>query len=112
MIVVAFTLVLVGNLVSWDLFWLASSCWGWPTQACVASGGAQRFMLPVALLLLTGGLAHRFTSSREPVALSVPPDPGSPEWQGSPVAALGRRLALPAVLLLVLLRGYLGPVLH
>ena len=106
MVVVAFTLVLVGDLVSWHMFRLASSCWGWPTQACVLSGGAQRFMLPVALLLLTAGLAHRFTSPREPVALSAHPDPGSP------VAVLGRRLALPAVLLLVLLRGYLGPALH
>ena len=112
MVAVAFTLVLVGDLVGWHQFWLASSCWGWPTQACVLSGGAQRFMLPVALLLLTAGLMHRFTSSREPVALTVHPNPGSPEQQGSPVAVLGRRLALPAVLLLVLLRGYLGPVLH
>lgn len=112
MVVVAFTLVLVGDLVGWHLFWLARSCWGWPTQACVLSGGAQRFMLPVALLLLTAGLAHRFTSSREPVALTVLPDPGSPGRQGSPVAVLGRWLALPAVLLLVLLRGYLGPALH
>jgi hypothetical protein len=112
MVVVAFALVLVGNMTSWHLFWLASSCWGWPTQACVLSGGAQKFMIPVALLLLTAGLAHRFTSSREPVALTVHPDPGSPGQQGSPVAVLGRRLALPAVLLLVLLRGYLGPALH
>jgi hypothetical protein len=112
MVVVAFTLVLVGSIVSWHLFWLARSCWGWPTQACVSSGGAQRFMLPVALLLLTAGLTHRFTSSREPVALTVHPDPESPGRQVSPVAVLGRRLALPAVLLLVLLRGYLGPVVH
>lgn len=112
MVVVALTLVLVGNLVSWPLFWLASSCWGWPSVACVSSGGAQRFMVPVALLLLTAGLAHRFTSSRELVALTVPPDPGSPGRQGSPMAVLGRRLALPAVLLLVLLRGYLGPALY
>jgi hypothetical protein len=106
MVVVAFTLVLVGDLVSWHLFWLAGSCWGWPTRACALSGGAQRFIVPVALLLLTAGLAHRFTSSRKPVAPTVPPDPRSP------VAVLGRRLALPAVLLLVLLRGYLGPVVH
>ena len=112
MVVVALTLVLVGDLVSWPLFWLASSCWGWPSVACVSSGGAQRFMVPVALLLLTAGLAHRFTSSRELVALTVPPDPGSPGRQGSPMAVLGRRLALPAVLLLVLLRGYLGPALY
>jgi hypothetical protein len=111
-VVVAFTLVLVGDLVSWHLFWLARSCWGWPTQACVLSGGAQKFMVPVALLLLTAGFSHRFTYSRESVAQTVPPDPGSPGWQGSPVAVLGRRLALPAVLLLVLLRGYLGPALH
>jgi hypothetical protein len=112
LVVMTFTLVLVGDLVSWHMFWLASSCWGWPTQACVLSGGAQRFMVPVALLMLTAGLVHRFTSPREPVALTVLPDPESPGRQGSSVAVLGRRLALPAVLLVVLLRGYLGPALH
>ncbi len=62
-VVVALTLILVGSLISWRLFWLASSCWGWPSQACVMSGGAQRFMLPVALLLLTAGLANFYAQS-------------------------------------------------
>jgi hypothetical protein len=111
-VVVAFALVLVTDFVNPRLFWLAGSCWGWPSEACVLSGGAQRFMLPVALLLLAAGIVHRFAPSREPEAQVGPPEPGSSGRQVLRVVALARRLALPVVLLLVLLRGYLGPVLH
>jgi hypothetical protein len=112
-VAVAFALVLVADFVNLHLFWLAGSCWGWPSEACVQSGDAQKFMLPVALLLLAAGVVHRFTFSREPEARVDHPEPGSSEQQGQPPAAvLARRLALPVVLGLVLLRGYLGPALH
>ena len=111
-ITLAFALVLGADLVNWHLFWLARSCWGWPSEACVLSGGAQKFLLPVALLLLATGLVHRFASSREPEARSSHPEAAPSGRQESSAAVLVCRLALPTVLLLVLLRGYLGPVLH
>ena len=111
-VLVAVAVVLVGDLVSWRLFWLAGSCWGWPSEVCVSSGDAQRFMLSVALLLLSAGIVHRFASSQEPEAQADPPELESSGRQGLLLAVLGHRLALPAVLVLVLLRGYLGPALH
>ena len=111
-ITLAFALVLGADLVNWPLFWLARSCWGWPWAVCVLSGGAQKFLLPVALLVLATGLVHRIASSREPDARSSHPEAAPSGRQRSSAAVLVRRLALPTVLLLVLLRGYLGPVLH
>jgi hypothetical protein len=111
-ITLALALVLGADLVNWPLFWLARSCWGWPWTVCELSGGAQKFLLPVALLLLATGLVYRFASSREPDARSSHPEAAPSGRQGSSAAVLARRLALPTVLLLVLLRGYLGPVLH
>jgi hypothetical protein len=111
-IILAFALVLGADLVNWRLFWLARSCWGWPWEACVLSGGAQKFLLPVALLLLATGLVYRLAFSREPDARSSHPEREPLGHQGSSAAVLARRLALPGVLLLVLLRGYSGPVLH
>lgn len=73
-ITLAFALVLGADLVNWPLFWLARSCWGWPWTVCVLSGGAQKFLLPVALLLLATGLVHRFASAREPDARSSHPE--------------------------------------
>jgi hypothetical protein len=109
---VGLALVVGADFANWPLFWLAGSCWGWPSEACVLSGGAQRFMLPVVLLLLAAGIVHRLAPSRELEARVGPPEPGSSGRQEPPAVALVRRLALPAVLLLVLLRGYLGPALH
>jgi hypothetical protein len=114
LIIVAFALVVGADFVNWPLFWLARSCWGWPWEACVLSGGAQKFMLPVTLLLLATGLVHRFASSREEQARSSHPEatPSGPQGSSAAVLLVVRRLALPSVLVLVLVRGYLGPVLH
>jgi hypothetical protein len=65
-----------------------------------------RVLIAVSLLVLAAGIVHLFTSrgaagsKEEVVEPSVFPGPGL------------RRLLLPALLLLVLARGYLGPVLH
>ena len=111
-VAVGLALVLRADFANWRLFWLAGSCWGWPSEACVLSGGAQKFMLPVVLLLLAAGIVHRLAYSRELEARAGLPEPGPSGRQEPRAVALVRRLALPGVLLLVLLRGYLGPVLH
>lgn len=111
-VVVGLALVLWADLTNLSLFWLAGSCWGWPWAACVLSGTAQRFMLPVALLLLTAGIVHRFASSRESEARDDLHRPAPSGHQVQPGVVWAQRLLLPAVLFLVLLRGYLGPALH
>ncbi len=112
-VVLGFALVLGSDLKHFRLFWLAGSCWGWSSEEiCVRSGAAQRFMLPVVLLLLAAGVLHLFMSRREREPQVRPPEPEPPRRQGSPPIALTRRLLLPTVLLLVLARGYLGPALH
>ncbi len=106
-IAVALAIVLWSDIENWDLFWLAGSCQGWRfSEFCKLSGDAQRFLLPVALLLLAAGVAHLLGSRQEPVPRVRPAER---EPSGSSLAG---RILLPAVLLLVLLRGYLGPVLH
>lgn len=66
-------------------------------------------LLPIiALLVLAAGVLHLVASLRRP----APQDPSLEPavlGEGSPIA---RRLLLRAVLLLVLFRGYSGPVLH
>ncbi len=111
-IVLALALVVGVNLQNLRLFWLARSCWGWHTEACVVSGAAQRFMLPVALLLLMAGIVHLLASRRELGPQVRLPEREPSENQRSLAVVVARRLLLPTVLLLVLLRGYLGPVLH
>ena len=111
-IVVAFALVLGADFRNWRLFWLAGSCWGWHWLPCLLSGAVQKFMFPVALLMVAAGIAHRVAPSREPEAREDLPRPAPSERQGSPAVVWGRRLLMPAVLLSVLLRGYLGPALH
>jgi hypothetical protein len=59
--------------------------------------------LLVALLVLSGGIACLLASPRRDAS-----GPGP----GSPVVPMVRHAALSVVLLLVLLRGYLGPLLH
>lgn len=63
-----------------------------------------RVMATVALLVCAAGTVHLFMSRRTDGSEAVE----SPVLPG-PIL---RRLALPAVLLLALARGYLGPVLH
>ena len=111
-IIVAFALVLGSNLESWRLFWLARACWGWPVMTCVASGAAQRFVLPVALLLVAAGIVHLLTLRREPEPQVRTPEQEPQEGRSSPAVVLARRLSLPLVLSLALLRGYSGPMAH
>ena len=74
----------------------------------------QRYALPgtllaaVALLVLAAGVVHLVVSVRKP-APQQPPLEEALFGGGSPPA---HRLLLPAVLLVVLFRGYAGPVLY
>ncbi len=110
MVTLALALVLASDFENMPLFWLAGSCQGWAGGVCTLSGYAQKFMLPIAILLLGAGFVHGLTSRREPVPEAEPPEPFEEERR--PSAVLARRFALPTILLLVLARGYLGPVLH
>jgi hypothetical protein len=70
--------------------------------------GVPRFQLPMvllvptALLLVAAGLIHLLSPRREP----SPGTGGTGGWR------LARHVALPAVLLLALVQGYLGPARH
>ncbi len=65
-----------------------------------------RVLITVALLVLAAGIAHLLMSWREA-------EPASETGESQAlVGPLSRRLLLPAVLLLALVRGYAGPVLH
>lgn len=110
MVALAFALVLASDFEDMSLFWLAGSCQGWAGGVCTLSGYAQRFMLPIVILLLGAGAVHGLTSRREPLSEIEEPEPFGEERR--PLSDLARRFALPAILLLVLARGYLGPVLH
>jgi hypothetical protein len=69
------------------------------------------FLVPTALLVFAAGLVHLLAPRRgEP----APPEPSlrEPEAGTGGWWRLARYLALPAVLLVALVRGYLGPVLH
>jgi hypothetical protein len=63
---------------------------------------------PIALLVLAAGVLHLVVSLRKPALQEHSLEQARPE-AGFPVL---RRLLLPAVLLLVLVRGFAGPVLH
>src|ERR671932_1564757 len=65
----------------------------------------------IAVLVFFAGVAQLIEARVRPAAQQAAPRDGLLE-SGSPLAVLARRLLLPAVLLLALLRGYLGPVLH
>jgi hypothetical protein len=91
-IVVGFALVLGSDFKDLSLFWLARTCWGWypPEEICLMSvSSAQRFMLPVALLLLTAGIVHLLASSRELESRARPPEPEPSGHQRSPVVVHG-----------------------
>ncbi len=68
----------------------------------------MRVLLTIALLVFFAGIVHLVESPREP----TPQPRERPIEPRRPVVTLARRLLLPAVLVLALLRGYLGPVLH
>ena len=62
----------------------------------------------VVLLVLAAGVVHLVVSLRKP----APQEPSLEEALPETYSPLTRRLLLPAVLLLVLVRGYSGPLLH
>jgi hypothetical protein len=103
-VVVALALVLASDFMDLPGFWLAGACEGWPTGTCKAAGEAQRFVLPVTLFLLAAGAAQLAFGQRGRENEEVP-ETGSADFPGG-------RLLLPAVLVLALARGYLGPTLH
>jgi hypothetical protein len=72
----------------------------------------MRVVLAIALLVFFAGLVHLVESRREPESHVHSPEQEPRGDRTSPSVVLARRLLLPAVLLLALLRGYLGPVLH
>ena len=85
---------------------------GVPSEMIVtgAVDPGPRVLVTVALLVIAAGIVYLFASRRE---AEVTPETEA-DTSGPP-ALLGatlRRLLLPAVLLLVLVRGYAGPVRH
>lgn len=65
------------------------------------------FLVPTALLVFAAGLVHLLASPRDEPAPGPSPVARAGGWR-----PLARFLALPAVLLLALAQGYLGPVRH
>ncbi len=81
-----------------------------PIEPLVTVGFVPTLGVLIAILVLIcfAGIVH-LVDSREP----PPPQPGPGQAEAaSDAAPLLRRLLLPAVLLLALVRGYSGPVLH
>src|SRR5215210_366015 len=66
-------------------------------------------MFAIALLVFFAGLVYLVESHPEP---APEPQEWSVELRRPPVVVLAQRLLLPAVLVVALLRGYLGPILH
>ena len=70
----------------------------------------MRVLLAIALLVFFAGIVHLIETLKQPATRAEPLErpldsPGLP-------ATLARRLLLPAVLVLALVRGYSGPILH
>lgn len=110
----ALVLVLAGDAWSWRAFRYTAYCWGWISKKCTESGASQHFLILVALLLTLAG-AWYFVASRRVGAYAGPtPEYSQEEYPGSEDQRPTRkvRYLLPAVLALVLVRGYLGPVLY
>jgi hypothetical protein len=70
----------------------------------------MRVLIAIIVLIVFAGIVHVVESGREPV--SSPAELERGVASSGPPFALARRLLLPAVLLLALVRGYSGPVLH
>lgn len=112
-ITTALALVVGSDLADLDLFWLAGSCWGWPTDTCVESGEVQGFMIPIGTLVVAAGAFYLLGSRRGPESQTQPSRQEPPAgYQRLGAGALGRRLLPGAVFLLVLARGYIGPILR
>lgn len=116
LVVASMALVLVSIFGNLDALWAANGCLGWSSNFCIESGEAQKFILPTTLLLLTSGLVYALGPRRtsDSQVSSSRPETSADETIGGSFTAggLGRRLLLPAVLALVLVRGYLGPIIH
>jgi hypothetical protein len=80
-----------------------------PIEPLITVGFVPDMWVVIAILVLIcfAGIVHVIEARQEP----APPADQTAE-PGSTRLALARRLLLPAVLLLALVRGYAGPVLH
>ncbi|HEX5975159.1 MAG TPA: hypothetical protein VFY57_08380, partial [Rubrobacteraceae bacterium] len=80
-----------------------------PIEPLVTVGFVPELGVVIAILVLVGfaGVVHVVESRQVPAAPT-----GRTFEPGAKPIALARRLALPAVLVLVLWRGYAGPALH
>ena len=107
----AVALVLVSIFENLPAFRLAGECMGWPDVYCLGSGAAQKFIIPITLVLVSAGILHFFSYRRHAAPVSSS-QLETPENGSRMVTGVGRRLLLPAVLALVLVRGYLGTVIH
>ena len=108
----AFALVLLSDLRNLPLLWFAVGCQGWPTRGCILSGYAQTLVVPTLLLLLVAGILYLFASRRQAGSQVQLSEESPADSRRPPAAGRAHRFALPTVLALVLVRGYLGPVLH
>jgi hypothetical protein len=70
----------------------------------------MRVLLAIALLVIFAGIVHLIETLWQPAPQAEPRE--LPVESRSLPTVLARRLLLPAVLLLALLRGYTGPILH
>ena len=118
-IALALGAVLGADLLFPGSFWLAGSCWGWYTEACVSTGPIRWITVPVAVLLLLAAILYFFTTRRRETTEPSPDEDNLEErldeslnLRESRLSSVARRLALPVVILTVLVRGYLGPILH
>ena len=116
LVVASIALVLISIFDNLGALWTASLCMGWPSDYCIESGGAQKLILPTTLLLLASGTVHALGSRRTSGShvSSSQPETSAHETTGGrfTVGGVGRRLLLPVVLILVLVRGYVGPIIH
>ena len=83
-VVAGLGLVVWADLTNLSLFWAAGSCWGWPWLPCFLNGTAQKFMLPVALVMVAAGIVQRYAPSRDPEARDELVRPAPSEHMSSP----------------------------
>ncbi|MEW6638505.1 MAG: hypothetical protein AB1425_17025, partial [Actinomycetota bacterium] len=108
LVALSLALIVVPGLLYTGTLWLAVECRGWPGEICEASGAAQPFALSAAILAGMAGILHMLRSAGPDESRFAPEDREPRETRTAPAL----RLALPAVLLLALARGYGGVALH